>query len=49
MGDKDFIRSTSLYEGMNQKDDKGNFLLAPLPYTDDHLEPYIGTRTVRIQ
>jgi Fe-Mn family superoxide dismutase len=47
MGDKDFIRSTSLYEGMNQKDDKGNFLLAPLPYTDDHLEPYIGTRTVR--
>lgn len=47
MGDKDFIRSTSLYEGMNQKDDKGNFLLAPLPYTDDHLEPYIGERTVR--
>lgn len=36
MGDKDFIRSTSLYEGMNQKDDKGNFLLAPLPLLEAH-------------
>lgn len=32
---------------MNKKDDKGNFVLASLPYTDDYLEPYIGARTVR--
>lgn len=38
---------TSLHEVMNRKNDKGNFVLTPLPYTDDHLEPYIGTRTVR--
>ena len=35
------------HEMINKKDDEGNFILAPLPYTDDHLEPYIGERTVR--
>lgn len=35
------------YEMINKKDDDGNFILAPLPYTDDYLEPYIGERTVR--
>lgn len=35
------------HEMINKKDDEGNFVLAPLPYTDDHLEPYIGERTVR--
>lgn len=32
---------------MNKKDDKGNFILTPLLYTDDYLEPYIGERTVK--
>lgn len=44
---KEPIKTSSLHEAMNRKDDKGNFVLTPLPYTDDHLEPYIGTRTVR--
>lgn len=29
------------------KKDAGNFILSPLPYTDDHLEPFIGSSTVR--
>lgn len=37
----------SFHEVINKKDDEGNFILAPLSYTDDHLEPYIGARTVR--
>lgn len=37
----------TLSEVMNRKDSEGNFVLSPLPYTDDHLEPYIGERTVR--
>ena len=36
-----------LSEIINRKDDKGNFVLTPLSYTDDHLEPFIGERTVR--
>lgn len=44
---KEPIKTPSLHEVMNRKDDKGNFVLTPLSYTDDHLEPYIGTRTVR--
>ena len=32
---------------MNRKDGEGNFVLSSLSYTDDHLEPYIGERTVR--
>ena len=37
----------NIHEIMNKKDGNGNFILSPLPYTDDHLEPYIGERTVR--
>lgn len=37
----------NLHDVINKKDNKGNFILSPLPYTDDHLEPYIGERTVR--
>lgn len=40
------IEKTSLHEAINRKDDKGNFILSPLPYADDYLEPYIGSRTV---
>lgn len=40
-------KTISLHEVMNRKDDKGNFVLTPLPYTDDHLEPFIGGRTVK--
>ena len=36
-----------IHEIINKRDDAGNFMLSPLPYTDDHLEPYIGERTVR--
>ena len=44
---KESVKVTVLHEVMNRKDDKGNFVLTPLLYTDDHLEPYIGERTVR--
>lgn len=44
---KESVKVTLLHEVMNRKDDKGNFVLTPLLYTDDHLEPYIGERTVR--
>lgn len=44
---KEDIKITLLHEVINRKDAKGNFILTPLPYTDDHLEPYIGERTVR--
>lgn len=37
----------NIHEIMNKKDDKGNFVLTPLPYTDDHLEPFIGSKTVK--
>ena len=36
---KEPIKTPSLHEVMNRKDDKGNFVLTPLSYTDDHLEP----------
>lgn len=47
MDNKESITTISLPRVINRKDDKGNFVLTPLPYTDDHLEPYIGERTVR--
>ena len=47
MDNKESIKTISLHEVMNRKNDKGNFVLTPLLYTDDHLEPYIGERTVR--
>lgn len=37
----------TLHETINKRDGNGDFLLSPLPYTDDHLEPYISERTVR--
>lgn len=39
--------SETIHNIINKKDDNGNFILSPLPYTDDYLEPYIGSRTVR--
>ena len=36
----------NLHERINMRDSEGNFVLVPLPYTDDHLEPFIGYRTV---
>lgn len=47
MDKKKLTEHLSLHEVMNRKDAEGNFILTPLPYTDDHLEPFIGTRTVR--
>lgn len=44
---KEPIEIPSLHEVMNRKDDKDNFILTPLSYTDDYLEPFIGERTVR--
>lgn len=37
----------ALHNVINRKDANGNFVLGPLPYTNDYLEPYIGERTVR--
>ena len=44
---KEPIEVPSLHEVMNRKDDKDKFILTPLSYTDDYLEPFIGERTVR--
>ena len=37
----------ALHNVMNRKNAKGDFVLGPLPYTDDYLEPFIGERTIR--
>lgn len=47
MNDSRELKFPSLSEVINRKDDKGNFVLTPLSYTDDHLEPFIGGRTVK--
>lgn len=37
----------TLHKVINRKDEEGKFILSPLLYTDNYLEPYIGERTVR--
>lgn len=34
-------------EILNSKDDKGNFVLSPLPYSNDSLEPLISEKTLQ--
>lgn len=47
MNNQEPTKQSSLHEVMNRKDDKNKFILTPLSYTDDYLEPFIGERTVR--
>ena len=37
----------SIEDIINRRDSEGNFILSPLPCTDDHFEPYIGACTIK--